>query len=460
MRTKLFIISLLVGFSLSLSAQQCLSSGFCNNFTNQYPSTVFSTTSSTWTTVSAYMNAGNWTLFNVTSGNTYEWSYCEAYGGVSTNWDTQLTLLNNSNSQNLCFSDNTCGANINAPYISWTATFTGVVKLLTSQSNCTSNSGAPYNKLVWRQANGTQNFQILGIDVSHYDGTINWPSVKGSGVRFAWCKGTDGINYTDPTFTTNMTNGNSAGVVMGAFHFARPLDNAAIPEAQYFLSKAGSYIGACHMPPVLDLEDPSTSVTLEGSMSSSALTTWAQDWLTYVQQQTGVTPILYTGGDYLTYLNNSINTYKLWDARPDGSSTTPPSSIGVWNDWAFKQYSFTGNVPGISNGSNTDLDVFNGDSVAFNTLIGCTTTTGISEKISNNNFIVYPNPANNNITIETVTTGKDQTISIYNIQGELLLNQLTQQTKTEFNISGFARGIYVIKVKTEKGVSVKKFLKE
>src|ERR1035437_9908958 len=103
MKKQLLVISVLTILGFGANAQQCLSSGFCSNFTNQYPSTTFSTTSSTWQTISAYMNAGNWTLFNVTSGNTYEWSYCEMYGGASTAWDAQLTLLNNSTATNLCF---------------------------------------------------------------------------------------------------------------------------------------------------------------------------------------------------------------------------------------------------------------------------------------------------------------------------------------------------------------------
>ena len=148
MKKQLLLILLLAIFALNTNAQLCNTSGFCSNFTNQYPSTTFSSTSSTWITVNAYMNAGNWTLFNVTSGNTYEWSYCEAYGGTSTAWDAQLTLLNNSTGANLCFSDNVCGTNNNAPYISWVATFTGIVKLLTSQAGCVSNTGSPYNTLV------------------------------------------------------------------------------------------------------------------------------------------------------------------------------------------------------------------------------------------------------------------------------------------------------------------------
>ncbi|HWY38110.1 MAG TPA: GH25 family lysozyme [Bacteroidia bacterium] len=462
MKKQLLLLFALSIFAFGAKAQQCLSSGFCTNIPSQhqYPTATFSTTSSTWTTVSAYMNADNYTLFSVTSGNTYEWTYCEAYGGVSTGWDAQLTLSNYSTGANLCFSDNTCGTSGNAPYISWTATFTGTVQLLTSQYNCLNNSGSPYNTLVWRDASGTVSTQILGIDVSHYQTITSWPQVKTDPKVFAFTKSTEGINYTDPTYSANMTNGTAAGVVMGEYHFARPITNSATSEANYFLSVASSNIKACNLPPVLDLEDPPTGGTLTGSFTSAQLTTWVQQWMSTVQTATGVAPILYTSGSIASYLNSSLNTYKLWIADPDGSSTAPPANIGVWTTWAFKQYSWTGTVTGISGTGNVDLNVFNGNMAAFNSLIGCTTT--IQEQASINNFILYPNPAGSKITIEnnTLSSTQAEMISIYNMQGQLVLQQQLQNQKAEIDISGLTTGMYFVNIKTEKGMEVKKFVKE
>jgi len=455
MKKQLPILLMFTIFSFGANAQQCLSSGFCTNYTNQYPSTTFSTKLSTWTTVSAYMNAGNWTLFKVTSGNTYEWSYRKAFGGVS-NWNAQLTLSNDSTGQNICFSD--IGTTNKAPYISWTATFTGVVRLLTSQSNCASNTGLPYNTLVWRQANGVKSTSELGVDVSHYQGSIAWPQVKAAPKVFAWCKATEGVGYTDPTFTTNMANGISAGVIMGAYDFAHPETNTSSAEAQYFLSVAGPYIKKGSLLPVLDLENPPSGPTLTSAFSSAALTTWVQKWMTVVQHQTGITPVLYTNGFIATYLNSSLNTYPLWIADPDGSATAPPTNIGVWTHWAFKQYSWNGIVSGIK--GNVDLDAFNGDMPTFNILIG-NTTTGILEKKLDNIFIMYPNPASNNIIIETsLNNDENEIISIYNMQGQLLVRRHIQQQKTEINISGFESGMYFVQLKTEKGVETKKFVKK
>ncbi|MBS3817340.1 MAG: amidase domain-containing protein, partial [Candidatus Thermoplasmatota archaeon] len=65
---------------------------------------------------------------------------------------------------------------------------------------------------------------VDGIDVSHWQGDIDWNSVYGDGYRFAFCKATEGTSYVDDTFTTNMDNGTDAGVYMGPYHFAHPTE--------------------------------------------------------------------------------------------------------------------------------------------------------------------------------------------------------------------------------------------
>jgi GH25 family lysozyme M1 (1,4-beta-N-acetylmuramidase) len=251
---------------------------------------------------------------------------------------------------------------------------------------------------------------ILGIDVSHYQGTINWQQVKSTDSKvFAWSKATDGIGTIDNTFSANMINGSSAGVVMGACHFARPYEHPAVDEANYFLSVAGSYIKAGYLPPALDIEDPSDqpSIILSNVFTRSALTSWVQTWITTVQNATGITPIIYTNGNYAAYLNASLNTYKLWIADPNESSI-PQANTGVWSSLTFKQYSWTGSVSGISGAA--DLDVFNGDLNAFNSLIGGSVSSSA--------------PANDNCSSATLLTSSTS------------LNYLSNQTVNNATPSG------------------------
>lgn len=131
-----------------LVAQECLSGG-CLISTVQFPSATQSTTSSTFVTVSTVIYAGEWQRYNVTSGNTYEWSLCSSDGG-SASYDSQLTLYQDNGTTILCYSDDNCSDD---GKIQWTANFTGQVRTQVNQYNCTTNSVA--TTLVWRQVSGS-----------------------------------------------------------------------------------------------------------------------------------------------------------------------------------------------------------------------------------------------------------------------------------------------------------------
>ncbi|HLP10966.1 MAG TPA: hypothetical protein VK177_03480, partial [Flavobacteriales bacterium] len=148
---KLFKLALVCAALLcsrgTVSAQgECLAGGCTSGGTN-FPSGTFSTTSPTFTAVSTFIWAGDYQLYSVTAGSTYEWSLCPADGG-SVTYDAQLTLFNNATLATLCYSDDYCAAYY--PKISWTATFTGVVRIKVNQFNCVTNT--TNTTLVWRCA--------------------------------------------------------------------------------------------------------------------------------------------------------------------------------------------------------------------------------------------------------------------------------------------------------------------
>ncbi len=452
MKKLLRVLSIAICFNIN--AQTCGIGGCAisdTNSTGKYPSTTFSTSYSTWSTVSAYMNAGNYTLFNVTNGNTYEWTYCSDYGG-SMGWDAELTLFNNASGVKLCHQDN-CGRSTcaTAPYIRWTATYTGVVKLLTTVSGCITNSGSPYSTLVWRDTSGTPYVQIRGVDVYSGNSTINWNQVKAAGYTFAWAKATEGVGYTDSEYLNYAVNGVNAGMKMGAYHFARPDLNpsnaGAISEANYFLTVAQPYITPCQLPPALDLEGS----YLQTNFTSAQLTAWVQNWMTTVQNATGIKPILYIGSSTCSYVNSSLNTYPLWR---DDLSNTPPANIGVWTTWAINQYSWTATVAGIA-GSQTDVNIFNGNTAAFNAFMGCL-TTNIDENSLKDAFVIYPNPAHTQFILETNISVK-VTVSVYDINGRLVIDQSATGNKI-IDVSALNEGVYTVCIKTSTGTVNKKLI--
>ena len=206
-----------------------------------------------------------------------------------------------------------------------------------------------------------------------HQNSINWQNVLADGKTYAWAKATEGKTHR-PSICQQYDQWDFCWSSYGGYHFARPDNNTAVEDATNFLNVAGNYIGAGFLPPALDLENAYTSgqvVDLTTLFTSNELTNWVQTWMTTVENQTGVEPIIYCNGNYAGYVNSSLNNYGLWFAQPD-QDTLPPTNIGNWNDWLFKQYLWTGTVSGIS--GDVDLNIFNGTLSEFNNLIGISNT--------------------------------------------------------------------------------------
>jgi GH25 family lysozyme M1 (1,4-beta-N-acetylmuramidase) len=190
-----------------------------------------------------------------------------------------------------------------------------------------------------------------GIDVSHWQGSINWTQVHNSGVSFAFMKATQGVDYTDPTFQTNIQSAHDNGILAGPYHFATPFTdgvNDAVAEADWFVDHVNSYLTPGHLRPVVDVEQGS-------GLGKTVLSAWVCDFENRVKQRTGIEPIIYCNTNYATnYLNSTVANYTLWIANWTYDTTKQPG-IGVFHGWAFWQWSNQTSVPGIL--GNVDGDV-------------------------------------------------------------------------------------------------------
>ena len=201
-----------------------------------------------------------------------------------------------------------------------------------------------------------------GIDVSNWNGAINWTKVAKAGYRFAFAKATEGTAYSDKTYTTNRNGSEGAGLVFGAYHFARPggtslaaVTSGAIKQANHFLAVAGPQPG--ELPPVLDLEKT-------GSLSKQRLLAWTLAWLGQVTARTGVEPVVYTSPVFWKgNLGDSTAAAAvgtgLWIAHWT-SNAKPLVPAQNWNGdgWSFWQWTNCLSVPGIDHC--TDGDRLNG----------------------------------------------------------------------------------------------------
>lgn len=187
---------------------------------------------------------------------------------------------------------------------------------------------------------------VQGIDVSHYQGVVDWQEVAQNGMAFAFAKATEGITYVDPQLAANWEGIRAAGLVRGAYHFFEPNDDAT-QQATHFLSTVQLAPG--DLPPVLDVETT-------GGVSDTEIWSGVTSWLQAVGQATGRQPILYTSpGFWSSHAPDlALTQYPLWLADYADQPTLPDG----WTSWLFWQYSQSGSCPGVTGA--VDLDVFSG----------------------------------------------------------------------------------------------------
>ena len=192
---------------------------------------------------------------------------------------------------------------------------------------------------------------LRGVDVSRYQGRIDWYAVKDDGVAFAFIKATEGGDLTDPTFARNWRNAKRAGVVRGAYHFYRPGTDPA-RQARHFLRTVR--LGPNDLPPVLDVE-------VHGGVGSARLRRGVRTWLRIVEEETGKRPIVYTNPGFARRLKGGgFRRHALWIAHYRRTSPRVPSE---WGRWTFWQYTTRGRVDGI--GRRVDVNRFRGTRAQF-----------------------------------------------------------------------------------------------
>jgi lysozyme len=174
---------------------------------------------------------------------------------------------------------------------------------------------------------------IEGIDVSHWQGTINWNSVKNAGIDFAFAKATQGNNFVDSQFHDNMQAATAAGVLIGPYHFAdidtdinNPLD--PINEANHFLNVIRPfYDSGMYLPPVADVEGLPDFPTI--AEERAFISNWVQIFSDTINTALGVRPFIYSSKWSANnhYTSSVASTHDLWLAWWKGTGTTAPPHL-------------------------------------------------------------------------------------------------------------------------------------
>ena len=199
-------------------------------------------------------------------------------------------------------------------------------------------------------------FQILeahknltfGLDVSQYQGDINWSEVDSVEskfpLHFVLIRATAGDDKEDTQFDANWKGAKKHNLIRGAYHYYRPNENS-IEQANNFIKTVKLKKG--DLPPVLDIEQ------LPKNQSIDSLKVGLKRWLKKIDAHYKVKPIIYTGERYYEdFLKEEFEGYTFWVANYNFFEEN------IKDDWLFWQFTEKAVIKGINH--NVDLNIYNG----------------------------------------------------------------------------------------------------
>lgn len=195
-------------------------------------------------------------------------------------------------------------------------------------------------------------YPVLGVDVSYYQGNVDWNVLAEQGVAFAFIKATEGIDHGDSQFAQNWADVQDSPVYAGAYHFYR-FENDGAAQAQHFIDTVPVTENA--LPPVIDVE---LYPSLEEEPDVKETRQELQEMLDLLEAHYGCKPILYAAPNtYRTYIRYFQDDYPIWISN---------YYYEPYFDWTFWQYTDAGKLEGYDGDQqNIDLNVYQGSWAAF-----------------------------------------------------------------------------------------------
>jgi lysozyme len=208
---------------------------------------------------------------------------------------------------------------------------------------------------------------VHGVDVSRWQGDIDWQKLRGQGANFVYIKATDGGDHLDPMFAKNWRAAGKAGLKRGAYHFFYWCRTAG-EQADWFIRNVPRVAGA--LPPVIDVEWNGESRCRKRPSRAKVLEKM-QVFMDRLEAHYGQRPIIYTAPDfYRDNLRGAFENYPFWLR----SVAAHPSKVYPGRNWVFWQYSGSGLSQGVK--GRIDLNVFHGDEETWRAWLGSVTGTG------------------------------------------------------------------------------------
>lgn len=194
-------------------------------------------------------------------------------------------------------------------------------------------------------------YPVHGVDVSRWQGNIDWAKLRAQGANFAYIKATDGGDHLDPMFRKNWNGAHAAGLKRGAYHFFYWCRSGA-EQAEWFIRNVPK--SATALPPVIDVEYNHQS-SCKKRPSRELVLKKMKTFMDRLEEHYGQRPVIYTAPDfYEDNLQGEFGDHAFWLR----STAAHPKKVYPDRKWLFWQYSGTGLSHGVK--GEIDLNVFNG----------------------------------------------------------------------------------------------------
>lgn len=203
-------------------------------------------------------------------------------------------------------------------------------------------------------------YPVQGIDVSHYQGEIDWAAMKQQGMDFAYIKATEGSAHEDECFDKNWKQAKAAGMLRGAYHFFS-FESEGKKQAEHFIKKVGDLKGC--LIPVIDVEYYGKYV--KTPPDEEKVRKEVRDMIDALEGEYGEKPMIYcTYNVYRKYIEGAFDEVPLWIRNV----YYPPEDIG--RKWTLWQYTDKAQLDGYQGDEESiDCNVFRGEIGQLNNYI-------------------------------------------------------------------------------------------
>ncbi|MGN1205853.1 MAG: glycoside hydrolase family 25 protein [Eubacterium sp.] len=195
-------------------------------------------------------------------------------------------------------------------------------------------------------------YPVKGIDVSHYQGEIDWEKMKSYGMEFAYIKATEGSGYVDENFEENWREAEKAKLLCGAYHFFS-FESEGKKQAEHFIKNVGDLKG--RMIPVIDVEYYGKYAKMPPDIEK--MKKELQDMVKRLEEKYGRKPMIYcTYSVYRRYIDGAFDEVPLWIRNV----YYPPEDLG--RKWTLWQYTDKAQLDGYNGDEKAiDCNVFQGE---------------------------------------------------------------------------------------------------